>query len=144
MAYYYGKFRNIDTSVDPLGQEYKVVIFTDYDGSVSPYTFNPISEEPNLGTELTMTTTPFIVSYQNEDGNIYKPYKCSTATVSFLMSTLNLDLFTNKENNILVALLKRDNDIILRGDTYINKYTEEVVIRKKAYGLFYGFLPSEL
>ena len=144
MAYYYGKFRNIDTSVDPLGQEYKVVIFTNYDGSVSPYTFNPISEEPNLGTELTMTTTPFVVSYQNEDGNIYKPYKCSTATVSFLMSTLNLDLFTNKENNILVALLKRDNDIIRRGDTYINKYTEEVVIRKKAYGLFYGFLPSEL
>lgn len=144
MAYYYGKFRNIDTSIDPLGQEYKVVIFTNYDGSTSPYGFNPITEQPDLGTELVMTATPFTVSYQNEDGNIYKPYKCSTATVSFLMSTLNLDLFTNKENNILVALLKRDNDIVLRGDTYINKNTDEVVIRKRSYGLFYGFLPSEV
>lgn len=144
MAYYYGKFRNIDTSIDPLGQEYKVVIFTNYDGSTSPYGFNPITDEPYLGTELVMTATPFTVSYQNEDGNIYKPYKCSTATVSFLMSTLNLDLFTNKENNILVALLKRDNNIVLRGDTYINKNTDEVVIRKRSYGLFYGFLPSEV
>ena len=144
MAYYYGKFRNIDTSIDPLGQEYKVVIFTNYDGSTSPYFISPITGEPDLGTELVMTATPFTVSYQNEDGNIYKPYKCSTATVSFLMSNLNLDLFTNKENNILVALLKRDNDIVLRGDTYINKNTDEVVIRKRPYGLFYGFLPSEI
>ena len=144
MAYYYGKFRNIDTSIDPLGQEYKVVIFTNYDGSTSPYFISPITGEPDLGTELVMTATPFTVSYQNEDGNIYKPYKCSTATVSFLMSNLNLDLFTNKENNILVALLKRDNDIVLRGDTYINKNTDEVVIRKRPYGLFYDFLPSEL
>ena len=144
MAYYWGKFRNIDTSIDPLGQEYKVVIFTNYDGSTNPY-FNPIIEDiPRLGTELTMTSSPFTVSYQNEDGNIYKPYKCSTATVSFLMSNLNLDLFTNKENNILVALLKRDNDIVLNGNTYINRLTNEVVIRKKTYGLFYGFLPSDV
>lgn len=142
--YYWGKFRNIDTSIDPLGQEYKVVIFTGYDGSTSPYGFNPLINEPDLGTELVMTATPFIVSYQNEDGNIYKPYKCSTATVSFLMSELNLDLFTNKEDNILVVLLKRDNNIVLRGDTYINKNTDEVVIRKRNYGLFYGFLPSEI
>ena len=144
MAYYWGKFRNIDTSIDPLGQEYKVVIFTNYDGSTNPY-FNPIIEDiPRLGTELIMTSSPFTVSYQNEDGNIYKPYKCSTATVSFLMSNLNLDLFTNKENNILVALLKRDNNIVLNGNTYINRLTNEVVIRKKAYGLFYGFLPSDV
>lgn len=142
--YYWGKFRNIDTSVDPLGQEYKVVIFTNYDGSTSPYGFNPITDEPYLGTELVMAAQPFTVSYLNEDGNIYKPYKCSTATVRFMMSSLNLDLFTNKENNILVALLKRDNDIVLRGDTYVNKNTDEVVLRKRSYGLFYGFLPSEV
>lgn len=142
--YYWGKFRNIDTSIDPLGQEYKVVIFTSYNGSTSPYLFNPSTNEPDLGTELIMTSAPFTVSYQNEDGNIYKPYKCSTAIVSFLMSELNLDLFTNKEDNILVVLLKRDNNIVLRGDTYINKNTDEVVIRKRNYGLFYGFLPSEI
>ena len=139
--YYWGKFRNIDTSIDPLGQEYKVVIFTGYDGRHNPYF---IMDEPTVGIELIMTSSPFTVSYENEDGNIYKPYKCSTATVSFLMSNLNLDLFTNKENNILVALLKRDNNIVLNGDTYINKLTNDVVVRKRSYGLFYGFLPSEI
>ena len=139
--YYWGKFRNIDTSIDPLGQEYKVVIFTGYDGRHNPYF---VMDEPTVGIELIMTSSPFTVSYENEDGNIYKPYKCSTATVSFLMSNLNLDLFTNKENNILVALLKRDNNIVLNGDTYINKLTNDVVVRKRSYGLFYGFLPSEI
>ena len=139
--YYHGKFRNIDTSIDPRGQEYKVVIFTGYNGSESPYTFN-FEGEPNLGIELTMTTSPFIVSYQNEDNNIFKPYKCSTATVSFIMNSFNSDLFSGN-NDILVALLKRNNDIVLQGDSYINRLTNEVVIRKRAYGLFYGFLPAE-
>lgn len=141
--YYWGKFRNNDTTIDPLGQEYKVVIFTNYDGATSPYGFT-IDGEPILGTELVMTTSPFIVSYQNEDNNIYKPYKCSTATLSFLQSTLNLDLVSNKYNNILVALLKRNNDVILSGNTYINRNTNEVLIRKRTYGLYYGFLPSEI
>lgn len=139
--YYHGKFRNIDTSIDPRGQEYKVVIFTGYNGSESPYTFN-FEGEPNLGIELTMTTSPFIVSYQNEDNNIFKPYKCSTATVSFIMNSFNSDLFSGN-NDILVALLKRNNDIVRQGDSYINRLTNEVVIRKRAFGLFYGFLPAE-
>ncbi len=60
--YYWGKFRNNDTTIDPLGQEYKVVIFTNYNGTTSPYGF-AIDGEPILGTELVMTTSPFIVSY---------------------------------------------------------------------------------
>lgn len=141
--YYYGHFRNTDTKIDPLGQEYKVVIFTNYNGTDNPYGFD-INGEPITGERLIMTTQPFLVSYENEDGNIYKPYKCSTATISFLVSNLNFDLFTNKYNNILVALLKRNNDVILSGDSYINRNTNEVLIRKRSYGLYYGFLPSEI
>ena len=144
MAYYWGKFRSIDTSVDPLGQEYKVVIFTDYDQLASPYKFDPVTEEPDLGTELTMAAQPFTVQYMNEDNNIYKPHKCSTSTVKFMMGNFNPDFFTNKDNNIMVALLKRDNNIQQRGNVYVDIRTNTTVIRKRAYGLFYGFLPSEV
>ena len=143
MAYYWGKFRSIDTSVDPLGQEYKVVIFTQYDGTYSPYSFN-FEGEPVMGTELKMSSQPFTVGYSNEADNIYKPYKCSTATVRFMMSSFDPLLFTNKDNNIMVTLLRRNNNIQLRGDEYVDIRTNQVVIRKRAYGLFYGFLPSEV
>lgn len=141
--YYWGKFRSIDTSEDPLGQEYKVVIFTQYDGTYNPYAFN-YQGEPVLGTELTMASQPFTVEYSNEANNIYKPYKCSTATVRFMLSNFNPWLFTNKDNNIMVTLLKRNNYIQQQGDVYIDTRTNQVVIRKRTYGLFYGFLPSEV
>lgn len=141
--YYWGKFRNIDTSVDPLGQEYKVVIFTNYDGYTSPYGFNPITEQPYLGTELVMASQPFTVNYINGD-NIYKPYKCSTATVRFMMNNFDSNLFASSSNKIMVALLKRNNNIQLQEGHYVNIVTGQVVVRKKSIGLWYGFVPSEI
>ena len=141
--YYWGKFRNIDTSVDPLGQEYKVVIFTNYDGQHSPYPTN-FEGEPLPGRELVMAAQPFTVNYINNGDNIYKPYKCSTATVRFMMSNFDSNLFASSSNKIMVALLKRNNNIQLQEGHYVNILTGQVVVRKKNIGLWYGFVPSEI
>ena len=64
--YYSGYFRNKDTSIDEAGQLFKVVIITNFR-----------KNEYDYGGELILSDTPFTVTYESEDGNIYKPYKCS-------------------------------------------------------------------
>ena len=71
--YYSGYFRNTDTTIDEAGQLFKVVIITNFK-----------KQEYNYGGELMLSDSPFIVTYESEDGNIYKAYKCSTATVGHL------------------------------------------------------------
>ncbi len=121
---YYGYFRSIDTSVDPLGQQYKVEIITDFgDGDGYNYLFNVYSGQqdiPTEGTELTMCARPFVVKYEGEAGNVYKPYKCSTATVRFMMAGLNENLFANSSRRVMVALLKRNNNVVLKNGRYVD------------------------
>lgn len=120
---YYGYFRSIDTSIDKKGQKYKVEIFTDFsnpypEDRLNPY--DPTQPIPNEGIELTMTSQPFIVDYTNENGDLYKPYKCSTASVSFLMSNYNNEFFTSNANKIMVALLKERHDLYKNGNRLYN------------------------
>ena len=96
--YYYGFFRSTDTSKDPNGQLYKVVIITDF----ANLNINNIKDKH----ELTLSGQPFVVEYANDEENIYKPYKCSTATVSFYQRKFNLDFQTSSGNSIFVQLLK--------------------------------------
>ena len=96
--YYYGFFRSTDTSKDPNGQLYKVVIITDF----ANLDINNINDKQ----ELTLSGQPFVVEYANDEENIYKPYKCSTATVSFYQRKFNLDFQTSSGNSIFVQLLK--------------------------------------
>lgn len=122
MARYYGDFRSIDTSTDPKGQKYRVVIFTGYTGG-NPYEYDDIVVEdyqyhtmvgwyvPINGTELTMTDRPFVVNYEGDVENIYKPYRCSTATVSFLQDNINLDFLNSNGTSTLVVLLKWKNEV---------------------------------
>ena len=120
---YYGYFRSIDTSIDSRGQKYKVEIFTDFSNpypadKLNPY--DPSQPIPNEGIEITMTSQPFIVNYTNESGDLYKPYKCSTASVSFLMSNYNPEFFTSNANKIMVALLKERHDLNKNGNRLYN------------------------
>lgn len=96
--YYYGFFRSTDTSKDPNGQLYKVVIITDF----ANLDINNIKDKH----ELVLSGQPFVVEYANDEENIYKPYKCSTATVSFYQRKFNLDFQTSSGNSIFVQLLK--------------------------------------
>lgn len=94
--YYWGYFRNTDTSKDKNGQLYKVVIITDFQN-------NGYTKE---GGELILTSSPFNVNYKGEDDNLFKPYKCSTATVSFYLDRIIKDLYSVRGNDILVTLFK--------------------------------------
>ena len=100
--YYYGFFRSTDTSKDPNGQLYKVVIITDF-RNVDPYNIKDTHE-------LTLSGQPFIVEYASDEENIYKPYKCSTATVSFYQEKFNYDFQTSAGTDIFVQLLKKKDD----------------------------------
>lgn len=94
--YYWAYFRNTDTSKDKRGQLYKVVIITNFQN-------NGYTKE---GGELKLTSSPFTVNYSGEDDNLFKPYKCSTATVSFYQDRINKDFYSVRGNDILVTLFK--------------------------------------
>ena len=96
--YYWGFFRNLDFSNDENGQLYKVVIITDWRNN-----------SQTVGEELVLNDSPFTVEYSVED-DIYKPYKCSTATIGILQEEFNYSFNSATNNNVLVKLLKYKND----------------------------------
>lgn len=107
--YYYGYFRNNDTSKDSNGQLYKVIIITNFQ-----------NEEFTVGGELTLSDTPFTVEYKSEDSRLHKPYKCSMATVGLYQSEINYNFNSTRGNDVYVALLK-----LKEGKKF--KYGEETV-----------------
>ncbi|MBD5386336.1 hypothetical protein HDR70_00360 [bacterium] len=99
--YYYGYFRNLDTSRDKKGWLYKVVIITNFR-----------DDEFDYGGELLLDgDSPFQVSYSTDEGDIYKPYKCSTATVTLHQQDYNFSFNDAKGGNVLVMLLKSKNTV---------------------------------
>ena len=99
--YYYGYFRNLDTSRDKKGWLYKVVVITNFR-----------DDEFDYGGELLLDgNSPFIVSYEGDGENIYKPYKCSTATVTLHQQEYNFSFNDTKGGNVLVMLLKAKNTV---------------------------------
>lgn len=121
MARYYGDFRSLDQSVDPKGQKYRVLIFTGYNG-VNPYEYTkygsypvgnrwiPARYVPKYGTQLTLTDHPVMINYEGGE-TIYKPHRCSTASISFLRSTFPNDLISINGTSVLVMLLKWKNEV---------------------------------
>ena len=129
---YYGDFRSIDTSADPKGQRYRVVIFTGYNGT-APYEYDEryitiqghqvlLGAIPKNNYPLTMSDHPFIVSYEGDAENIYKPYRCSTAAIAFRQADINLDFLNGNGTNTLVLLLKWKNEIEERYDELYKRY----------------------
>lgn len=140
--YYYGYFRNIDDSVDKDGQLFKVVIFDEYSEHGTVYPFENIGGNliPVEGVELTMVSSPFTVQYGNDSENIYKPYKCSTASVSFLQPTINQNFLSKSGRSVLVGLLKWNNDVVYNQtlQRYENTNTGEFLY-KDVIGSWTGF-----
>ena len=145
--YYYGYFRSIDTSIDPDGQLYKVLIFTDVETGVIPYptkfvfsTLNvrpvTIPDDDNM-IELKMASHPFVLSYEtsNVKDNKYSPYKCSKAEISFMQSEYNQDFLDVSGKRNLVVLLRRKNEISLidNGLRYYNSVTGETLDKKAIF-----------
>lgn len=130
MAYYYGYFRSNDTSIDPKGQLFKIAISTNVHAD-TPYKYvpqqvgNKIQLVPDAGTEITLSSTPFTVQYDGDDNNIYKPYKCSTATIGVVNESFNADFAKCKRCDTFVRLLKWRNDVVAVSDhNGIYKYTD--------------------
>jgi hypothetical protein len=65
---------------------------------------------PVRATELTMSDHPFVVNYVGD--GLEKPYRCSSATVSFLQSSINTDFINSLGQGVLVFLLKWRNTIM--------------------------------
>lgn len=135
---YYGDFRSIDTSNDPNGQRYRTVIFTNYTGG-DPYEYfdikipHPQGYDEYIGRmpinnhSITMADNPFTVNYEGDAENIYKPYRCSTATVCFRQSNINLNFINSNGTSTLVLLLKWKNEVVREGNRYRNTVTGETL-----------------
>lgn len=176
---YSGTFRSLDQSVDPKGQLYKVLIFTNYNPNdrnatvigeddrstnVGPYPVKRVRVGfsgiqfayryiPDTGSvvNLTMTDHPFTVEYSGDTDNVHKPYRCSTATVSFLQENLNTDFINSIGNGVMVMLLKWKNEVVRQGSQMLNTvtgdtlpitnyiYDDPVTQRQNRY--FHDFIP---
>lgn len=106
--YYYGYFRSSDISKDTDGQLYKVIIITD---------FNNNGYRTVAGEELELGGNPFIVEYSGADNNIFKPYKCSTATISFYQNNINKDFYSTSGNDVYIALLSKKDNVVFDRET---------------------------
>lgn len=131
---YYGDFRSIDTSVDPNGQRYRAVILTGFDGGnpypTYSYTYPQTQTTINIpatGVEVTMADNPFTVTYEGDTENIYKPYRCSTATVCFRQSNINLNFINSNGTSTLVLLLKWKNEVVNDGNRMRNTATGQTL-----------------
>jgi len=110
--YYYGYFRGLNTENDPQGQLFKVVILTDFNN------FN--SQNIVVGGELLFGDSPFVVQYAGEEDNLFKAYKCSSATVQLLQQNYNLAFNETRGNNVFVCLFSKNYDVIEQGNNYVN------------------------
>lgn len=109
MKYYYSFFRDTNTEVDPEGQLYKVVIKTKKGDGME---------------ELLLSGSPFTVNYVASD-DIYKPLKCSTATVGILNRELNLDFNPENLTDVEVILYKlKPNEVY--NDNLKNASSDEI------------------
>ena len=72
---------------------------------------------------LTMSGEPVIISYESEDEQAYKPYKCSTATISFYLNEANFDLIDAFANRVRVTIYK-GNEVIWCGYATPNAYSQ--------------------
>lgn len=116
--YYYGYFRNTDTTNDEKGQLYKVIIITDFK-----------QKDLTIGGELNLSDSPFVVEFTGDDSNLQKPYKCSTATVGLLQNQINYNFFDTTGNNVLVQLLKWRNDNVgIEGQGWVGTKNKSVII----------------
>ena len=127
--YHSGYFRNLDTSRDKKGWLYKVVVITNF-----------LKDEFEYGGDLTLVgEKPFSVSYETTEDDIYKPYKCSTATVSLLQREYNFSFNDTKGGNVLVMLLKAKNTVILEDkvqDKQINPhYNRQLQVDRICYNI---------
>lgn len=150
---YYGDFRSLDTTNDPQGQKYRVVIFTGYNAE-NPYSYENVivdgvflGQKPLNNHSITMSDNPFVVTYEGDAENIYKPYRCSTATVSFRQNDINIDFVNSNGTSTLVVLLKWNNDVVNDGNRMRNTATGETIPKRNvAQGdivLFSGYYPWE-
>lgn len=84
---------------------------------------------PSEPVQLTMTSHPVKINYVG-DGKLQKPYRCSTAELSFLQSTLNTDFINSLGQRVLVYVLKWKNEVQLtNANTYKNMITNETLSR---------------
>lgn len=73
-------------------------------------------------TEITLLATPFTVEYETSDDNMFKPYKCSTATVGVLASDYMFDLYSSTPHQNPVKLLDSSDNVLWTGYLTPNLY----------------------
>lgn len=152
---YYGDFRSLDQSVDPKGQKYRVVIFTNYNGS-NPYPYEkyggfavdaghgqqrwiPERYVPTAGVSLTMTNKPAIITYEGDTDDPYKTHRCSSASFSFLQTSLNTDFINALGTSTFVMLLKWKNEVKEVGNQMVNTFTGETLSKVTIYDPYWEY-----
>ena len=94
-------------------------------GEIVPIYYNV----PVDSTNLVMTDHPVIIDYVG-DGKLQKPYRCSTAAISFIQSSLNTDFINSLGQRVLVFVLKWKNEVVMtNSSTYLNTKTNDMLVK---------------
>lgn len=100
------------------------------------YTVEIITENNVDETEeITLTADPVVISAVGDENNIYKPYRCSNATISMLLEHRKFDLNNAFPNNVKVNIY-REEELIWTGYSTPNAY-------KQGYEYFYDTFQLE-
>lgn len=104
--YYYALFRDKNNDV------YKVAIITNFQSVDSEATLS-------VGGGLVLTETPVSIEYAGEESNLYKQYKCSTATVSMFQDMPEAEFSDASGNNVFISVMKQKQMMyILNADDF--------------------------
>ena len=60
------------------------------------YTIKIVTEQGTEEKTITLGDTPFIVEYEGDDENIYKPVRYSSATIKIISPDYNFDIYSGK------------------------------------------------
>lgn len=82
-----------------------------YKGQFADIEDNVYTVEIGSGTvtNITLLATPFTVEYETSEDNMFKPYKCSTATIGVLASSYMFDLYSSTPHQNVVRLIDGNN-----------------------------------
>lgn len=107
--YHYAFFR--DTTQKHL--LYKVVVITNFQS------VNNSEASLTVGGQLTLTETPVSIEYSGEENNLYKQYKCSTATISMLQDMPESEFSDASGNNVFISVMQQREEMsIINIDSY--------------------------
>ena len=86
------------------------------------YTIKIVTEQGTEEKTITLGDTPFIVEYEGDDENIYKPVRYSSATIKIISPDYNFDIYSGKAQGTGIYVTDSSDIVVWNGYATPNLY----------------------